>query len=77
METGRLLTVQEVAELTGWRESTVRAHILHRRIPFFKLGRSVRIAERDLEKLLAKSRIPARDRLDDIPKDLISQGEHQ
>lgn len=39
-----------------------RAWVLHRRVPFYKLGRSVRIAERDLEKLIEEARIPPRER---------------
>jgi excisionase family DNA binding protein len=55
-----LLTVKQVSEITGWRESTVRAKILRRAIPFFKLGRSVRVSENDLRELIERARIPAR-----------------
>jgi excisionase family DNA binding protein len=57
--TGKLLTLRECSELSGLRESTWRAWILHRQVPFYKVGRSVRIAEADLERLIEGARIPA------------------
>lgn len=62
MSENRLLTLREAAQRTGHRESTWRAWVLHRRVPFYKLGRSVRVAERDLEKLIEEARIPPRER---------------
>jgi excisionase family DNA binding protein len=56
---GRLLTLRECSERSGLRETTWRAWILHRKVPFHKIGRSVRIAERDLERLIARTRVPA------------------
>lgn len=61
MSENRLLTLREAARLTGHRESTWRAWVLHRRVPYFKLGRSVRVSERDLQKLIEEARIPARE----------------
>jgi excisionase family DNA binding protein len=61
MATGKLLTVRECSERTGHRASTWRAWVLHRKVPFYKVGRSVRIAEADLERLIEQSRIPARE----------------
>jgi excisionase family DNA binding protein len=61
MATGKLLTIREAAERTGHRESTYRAWVLHRKLPVYKVGRSVRIAEADLERLIEQSRIPARE----------------
>ena len=58
----QLLTLREAALRTGHRESTWRAWILHRRVPYFKIGRSVRVAERDIEMLIEQARIPARER---------------
>jgi excisionase family DNA binding protein len=57
----KMLTVAQVAALTGWKESTVRARILKRTIPFYKLGRSVRVSEDDLRMFLEKARVPARE----------------
>jgi excisionase family DNA binding protein len=61
MSANRLLTLREAALRTGHRESTWRAWVLHRRVPYFKLGRSVRVSERDLEKLIEEARIPAQE----------------
>ncbi len=62
MAVGRLLTLRECSERTGHRESTWRSWVLRRRVPYYKVGRSVRIAEADLEKLIEQSRVPARER---------------
>lgn len=64
MDKERFLTVKEVAQITGWRESTVRAKILRRAIPYYKLGRSVRVSESDLREIIQRARIPARERPD-------------
>ena len=61
MSVGKLLTLRECSERTGHRESTWRAWVLHRRVPFYKVGRSVRIAEADLERMIEQARIPARE----------------
>jgi excisionase family DNA binding protein len=61
MSSGRLLTLRECSERTGHRESTWRAWVLHRRVPFYKVGRSVRIAEADLDEMIERARIPARE----------------
>lgn len=59
----RLLRVEQVAELTGWRPATIRAKILKRELPYVKLGRSVRISESIILRLIAESTIPARPRV--------------
>jgi excisionase family DNA binding protein len=56
----RLLTVKEAAQRTGHKEATWRAWILLRKVPYHKVGRSIRIAESDLVRLIEESRIPAR-----------------
>ena len=61
MHNCRFLTVKQVSEITGWKESTVRARILRRLIPFYKLGRSVRVNAEDLAHLIEQARVPARD----------------
>jgi excisionase family DNA binding protein len=58
----RLLTIRECAERTGFRESTWRAWILQRKVTFHKIGKSVRIAEPDLELMIEQARVPARER---------------
>lgn len=61
MAISRLLTLRECSERTGHRESTWRAWILHRKVPFYKVGRSVRVAESDLQRMIEQARIPARE----------------
>jgi excisionase family DNA binding protein len=58
----RLLTVKEAAARTGHKEATWRAWILLRKVSYHKLGRSIRIAESDLIRMIEESRIPARER---------------
>jgi excisionase family DNA binding protein len=60
MATGKLLTLRECSERTAHKESTWRAWILNRKVPYFKVGRSVRVAEGDLEQMIEQARIPAR-----------------
>jgi excisionase family DNA binding protein len=54
-----LLTVPEAAALLRLKPSTIRAWTSHRRIPFVKLGRLVRIRRSDVEALIAESVVPA------------------
>jgi len=58
---GRLLTLRECAERTGNKVSTWRAWVLRRKVPYYKLSRSIRIAESDLERLIEQARVPARE----------------
>lgn len=49
-----LLTVPECAELFKVKVSTIRAWVLHRRIPYVKLGgKLVRFRRADVEKVIA------------------------
>jgi len=59
-ETG-LLTVIEAADTLHLKPSTIRAWILHRRIPHVKLGGRVFIRRNDCEALIAASVVPARE----------------
>ena len=61
MAIGRLLTLRECSELTGHSVATWRSWVLHRRVPFHKVGRSVRVAETDLQRIIDQSRVPARE----------------
>lgn len=58
-ETHDLLTVSEGALFLRLRPSTIRAWILHRRIPYLKLGGRVCLRRADLETLLERSLVPA------------------
>lgn len=60
--TERLLSVKEAAARTGHTEATWRAWILRRKVPFHKFGRSIRIAESDLIRMIEESRVPVRGR---------------
>jgi len=55
----RLLTVDEVARLTGWRPATIRMKVWRRELPYVKLGRSVRFKESEISKIIEGSAIPA------------------
>lgn len=59
-ELGRLLAVEEVAEVLGLRVSTIRRMILERRIDTVRPSRrSVRIPERAVEEILKTNYRPA------------------
>lgn len=57
----RLLTVKEAAAKTGHKEATWRAWVFLRKVPYHKFGRSIRIAESDLIRMIEESRVPARE----------------
>ena len=58
-----LLTVDEAADRLGTSVRFVRRLIAERRIAYVKLGRHVRIAERDLNNFVATGRVEAGRRL--------------
>jgi len=62
MSTGKLLTVKQAAEALNVCPHTIRAWLLRRRIGCTRLGRSVRGAEREVERLVTEGTIPARER---------------
>ena len=53
----RLLRVDEAAQMLGIKESTIRRMILERRIAYVKIGRSVRIPENTLVKMISDGTI--------------------
>lgn len=57
----KLLTIREAAERTNNRESTWRAWVLKRRVVVIKIGRSVRIPESEIERMIKEGTIPARE----------------
>jgi len=57
----KLLTLQECADLTGFRLSTWRAWVLRRKVPYHRIGRSIRVAEADVLAMIENSLIPARE----------------
>jgi excisionase family DNA binding protein len=56
----RCLPVSEVAERLGLTVKTVRKLIASRQLASHRVGRAVRVAERDLEAYLGRVRVPAR-----------------
>ena len=58
-----LLSAEQAAERLGTSVRFVRRLIAERRIAYVKLGRHVRIAERDLVNFVATGRVEARGRL--------------
>jgi len=62
MAIGRLLTLKDCSERTGHRESTWRAWVLQRKVPFYKVGRSVRVSEADLERIIEQARVPVQEK---------------
>jgi excisionase family DNA binding protein len=58
----RLLTVDEVASLTGWKPATIRQKVWRRELPYVKLGRSVRFRESEISHLIEGSSVPTLER---------------
>jgi len=59
-----LLTVAEAADVLRLRPSTIRAWVLHRKLPHVKLGGRVFLRKVDCEALIAASLVPARENFD-------------
>jgi len=55
----RLLTVDQFAEATGWKPSTIRQKIWRRELPVVRLGRSVRLKESTLSEMVERGTVPA------------------
>ena len=57
--TGKLLTIPEASERLGLKPATVRFWVWTRKIEHVKVGRSVRIREGTVERILEQGTIPA------------------
>jgi excisionase family DNA binding protein len=57
----RLITIQEASKLLSVSVSTLYGWVWQRRIPFVKLGRSVRFDIGDLEKFIEKNKLKPRE----------------
>jgi excisionase family DNA binding protein len=57
----KLLTVVEAAEALNLKVSTVRAWLLHRKLPRVNCGRSVRIPAQAIADFIERNTIPARE----------------
>ena len=53
-----MLTVSEAARTLGLQESTLRAWVMRRKISYLKLGRSIRIEQSEIDRLLEQARVP-------------------
>lgn len=56
-----LLNVQETADRLGIKPATVRAWLLHRKLPCVHVGRAVRIPAEAIERFVQENTIPARE----------------
>ena len=56
-------TVDEAAAKLEIKSATVRSWVLHRKIKFRKIGRSVRIPNEEIERILNEGTVPAKRRL--------------
>lgn len=59
----RLVNVREAAQTLGVSVSTLYGWVWQRRIPFVKLGRSLRFHSADLDNLIAANRVESRSRM--------------
>jgi excisionase family DNA binding protein len=57
---GKLLLVAEAAERLGLKPATIRAKILRREITYVKLGKSLRIPEAVVDKMIKDGTVAAR-----------------
>ena len=58
-DTRKLLTINDVAQMTGWKPKTVRMKVWRRELEFVKLGRSVRFREETINQLIERGTVPA------------------
>ena len=56
-----MLTVAECAKRLGLKEPTLRLWLSQRRLAYCKLGRAVRIPQREVERHIRENPVPARD----------------
>jgi excisionase family DNA binding protein len=59
MNQTELMDVRESAAYLHWRESTVRSHILNRKVDYVKLGRRVFLKRSTLDDLIERSTVHA------------------
>lgn len=54
------LTISEAAEALGLSRHTIYAWIRSRRIAFIRLGRAIRVAPSEIERIMRAGTVPAR-----------------
>ncbi len=52
-----LLSIREASGLLGVAETTLRDWLNQRRLPFYRLGRAIRLKKEDIFKFREKSRV--------------------
>jgi len=55
-------TVREAANKTGLSQACLRRWIAERRIGYVRLGRAIRITSVEIDRIIAKGVVPARER---------------
>lgn len=60
-DSGMLLSVAQLAQRSGISRFTWRSWIKQGRLPVFRLGRRVRVAEEDYRRFLERNRVEARE----------------
>jgi excisionase family DNA binding protein len=63
-----LLTVDQFADLTGWKPATIRQKVWRRELPYVKLGRSIRLRQDTFEHLVIDSTIPIKEHRKERPQ---------
>lgn len=56
-----MLTIEQAANQLGLKPSTLRAWVIRRKISYLKIGRAVRVPEKEIERLIRESTVPARE----------------
>jgi excisionase family DNA binding protein len=59
MKNEQARTVRETAEELGLSPATIRAWIRQRRIGYVRLGRAVRIPDREIQRIVERGTVPA------------------
>lgn len=57
---GRLYPIPEAAQMLGIQPATLRDWVYRRRIEYVKLGRSVRVGDETIQKLIEAGTVPAK-----------------
>ena len=52
-----LLSIREASLLLGVAETTLRGWLYQKRLPFYRLGRAIRLKEKDIVSFREKARI--------------------
>lgn len=53
------LTVRQTAEVLNLSEACVRAWVAARRISYVRLGRSIRVPQQEIDRLMSEGAVPA------------------